>query len=83
MRPLLRWRLSVEHAVLCAGTVVGMTWKLVKETFENAGEVAFCEITESKTKTGTASHVVPVFIVVSSAESPLFVRRGSQRLHWS
>ena len=66
-----------------AGTVVGMTWKLVKETFENAGEVAFCEITESKAKTGKASRVAPVFIVVSCAESPLIMRGGSQRRHWS
>jgi hypothetical protein len=29
-----------------------MTWKLVKETFENAGEVAFCEITNTTKQTG-------------------------------
>ncbi len=33
----------------------GMTWKLVKETFENAGEVAFCEITNTSQKTGETS----------------------------
>ena len=37
---------AVSHAA------VGMTWKLVKETFENAGEVVFCEITNSSVKTG-------------------------------
>lgn len=46
--------LSVQTVLYFA---VGMTWKLVKETFENAGEVAFCEITNSGTKTGESGPV--------------------------
>lgn len=31
-----------------------MTWNLVKETFQNAGEVAFCEITNTTNQTAQA-----------------------------